>query len=277
MCRVLEVGRSGYYTWKRRPPSARAVRDNELRAHVRAVHAASERRYGSPRVHRGLRDQGLRTSRKRVERLMREEGLRAKRRRPYVITTNSRHTHAAAPNVLARRFAPEELTAPNRVWVADLTYVPTREGWLYLAVILDLASRRVVGWSMSDSLNTTLAVDALDMALQHRRPERGLIHHSDRGVQYACEAYQQLLAYHGICPSMSRQGNCWDNAVAESFFATLERELIDDAHWRSRADARAAVFSFIEIWYNRQRLHSSLDYVSPVKYEAQLMLKQSAA
>jgi transposase InsO family protein len=228
-------------------------------------------------VHRDLRDQGLRTSRKRVERLMREEGLRAKRRRPYVITTDSRHTHAAAPNVLARRFAPEEIAATDRVWVADITYVPTRAGWLYLAVILDLASRLVVGWSMSDSLNSALAENALHMALQRRRPQRGLIHHSDRGVQYACEAYQQQLAYHGMCPSMSRQGNCWDNAVAESFFATLERELIDDAIWHSREAARAAVFRFIEIWYNRQRLHSSLDYVSPAKYEEQLLLKQSAA
>jgi putative transposase len=277
MCRVLQVSRSAYYAWKRRPPSARARRDRELRVQVRAAHAASNRNYGSPRVHRALRETGVRTSRKRIERLMREEGLRARQRRRYVITTDSQHDEAPAPNVLARRFAPEEIASINRVWVADITYLPTREGWLYLAIILDLASRMVVGWSMSDSLNSALTEQALEMALQRRRPRRGLIHHSDRGVQYACRAYQQLLAYHGICPSMSRQGNCWDNAVAESFFATLERELIDDAQWRSRQQARAAVFGFIEIWYNRQRLHSSLDYVSPVKYEQQLMLKQSAA
>jgi putative transposase len=277
MCRVLQVSRSGFYAWKRRPPSVHTRKEDELRAQVHAAYEASKRNYGSPRVHRALRADGVRTSRKRVERLMREEGLRAKQRRRYVVTTDSRFTQAPAPNVLARRFAPEEVAATNRVWVADITYVPTPEGWLYLAVLLDLASRIVVGWSMSESLNSALASDALDMALQRRRPDRGLLHHSDQGVQYACTAYQELLAHHGICPSMSRRGNCWDNAVAESFFATLERELIDDARWLTRDHARAAVFVFIEAWYNRQRLHSSLDYLSPTKYEEQLQLKQSAA
>ena len=270
MCRVMGVSRSGFYAWKSRPASRQRQRDQELRSRVRGVHEESQRRYGSPRVHRELRARGVRTSRKRVARLMREEGLRAKHRRKWRRTTDSRHTEPIAPNLLERQFAPET-TAPDRVWVADITYLPTREGWLYLAVVLDLATRLVVGWSMATTLSASLALQALEMAVQRRRPPRGLVHHSDRGVQYACLEYRETLVSHGMLSSMSRKGDCWDNAVAESFFATLERELIDDADWWTRQDAITAVFSFIEIWYNRTRLHSTLAYQAPAAYELQLI------
>jgi putative transposase len=269
MCRVLEVSRSGFYAWKSRPASRHHQRDNELRRWVRRAHEESQRRYGSPRIHRALRAQEVRTSRTRVARLMREDGLRGKQRRKFRRTTDSRHTEPIAPNLLARQFAPQT-AAPDRVWVADITYLPTREGWLYLAVALDLATRLVVGWSMATTLSASLPLQALEMAVQRRRPPRGLVHHSDRGVQYACLEYRETLASHGMVRSMSRKGDCWDNAVAESFFATLERELIDHADWRTRQEAITAVFSFIEIWYNRKRLHSSLDYQAPAAYELQL-------
>jgi putative transposase len=277
MCRVLQVSRSGFYAWKKRPASRRAHKDEEILAVVQSVHEESQERYGSPRVHRELRNQGVRTSRKRVARLMRRQGLRGRPRRKFCRTTDSNHAQPIAPNLLERQFAPESVADTDRVWVADITYLPTREGWFYLAVILDLASRSVVGWSMANSLSASLALNALDMAIQRRRPVPGLVHHSDRGVQYACQEYRETLASHGIRPSMSRKGDCWDNAVAESFFATLERELIDDADWHTRRQASADVFSFIEVWYNRQRLHSSLDYQAPAEYEHRLQLTRSAA
>jgi transposase InsO family protein len=277
MCRVLAVSRSGFYAWLKREPSRRAREDQRLLVHIRAAHERSHGRYGSPRVHQDLVEQGERTSEKRVARLMHDDGLRGKQARRYRSTTDSRHSYSVADNVLDRQFAPEQVKGPDQVWVADITYVPTREGWLYLAVILDLATRLVVGWSMCRSLDRSLVLRALHMALERRQPGPGLLHHSDRGVQYACEEHRALLAGHGITASMSRKGNCWDNAVAESFFATLERELIDDSDWATRRQATNDIFDFIEIWYNRQRRHSSLGYLSPARYEEQLRLKASAA
>ena len=267
MCRLLGVSRAGFYAAQRRPPSARARRDQYLRVHVRAAHAESHRTYGAPRVHEELRARGECVARKRVARLMREEGLRARVRRRFVRTTDAAHAYPLAPNVLARRFAVTSASPLNRVWVSDLTYVPTREGWLFLAVVLDLASRRVVGWAMRETLETDVALAALRMALDARRPAPGLVHHSDRGVQYASTAYRALLDAHGAIVSMSRRGDCWDNAVAESFFATLEHELLARHTWLTRAAARSGIFQYIETWYNPKRRHSTLQYRSPVQHE----------
>lgn len=277
MCRALRVSRSGFYDWAKRDPSERTREAQRLRLEIRSIHRKSRCTYGSPRVYRALRKQGIGCSRKRVERLMREDGIRAKKKRRFRVTTDSNHSRPVAPNLLKRRFSVEEVEGVNQVWISDITYLPTREGWLYLAVVLDLASRRVVGWAMKDSLEATLATDAFQMALWSRRPARGLLHHSDRGVQYACEAYQAILAQHGITGSMSRKGDCYDNAVAESFFASLEWELIQDSDWHTHEEARRAVFDYVEVWYNRQRLHSSLGYRSPVEYEQQLALTPRVA
>ena len=267
MCRVLALAPSGYYAWRRRPTCAHALADERLLLRVRAAHAESGGSYGAPRIHRGLRRAGIRVGRKRVARVMRADGLAGTPARPRAPrTTDSAHAFPVAPNVLARRFDVNGVEV-NRVWVSDLTYVPTREGWAYLAVVLDLASRRVVGWAVGDSLAAELALDALRMALEERQPPPGLVHHSDRGVQYACTAYRELLAAHGVEVSMSRRGNCWDNAVAESFFATLERELIDRHDWPTRAAAARAIFDYIAAWYNTRRLHSTLNYQSPAAYE----------
>lgn len=274
MCRVLHVSRSGFYAWQAREPSRRQQRETALRERVRSIYRQSRGRYGSPRVHAELRAAGERCSRKRIERLMREDALVARvRRRFRGSTTDSQHAEAIVPNLLQRDFSAE---APDQVWVSDITYLPTRQGWLYLAVVLDLATRAVVGWSMRPSLEAALAVDALQMALQRRKPKRGLIHHSDRGVQYACGAYQEQLERAGLRCSMSRKGDCWDNAVAESFFATLEWELVEGADWHTHAEAKRALFEYLEIWYNRQRRHSSLGYVSPAEYEAHLTPRRAA-
>jgi putative transposase len=267
MCRVLGVSRAGFYAWLGRPPSARARLDRRLRVAIRAIHAASRGSYGSPRVHRELRAHELRCSRKRVVRLMRAEGLRAKRRRRSRVTTPAAATRPVAPNVLARQFQPGGL---NRVWVGDLTACWTLEGWLYLAVLLDLGSRRVVGWAAGALADQALTLAALQRALVVRRPAPGLVHHSDRGTPYTGAGYQAALATHGLMPSMSRRGDCWDNAVAESFFATLKTELLTDARWPTRAAATAAIGGYIEGWYNSRRRHSTLDYVSPVEYEQPL-------
>ena len=268
MCRVLEVTRSGFYAWRKREPSARARKDQRLRIEVRVIHRAARGRYGSPRVHAELQAHGERVSRKRIARLMRLEGLQGKKRRRFRKTTNSEHVYPIAQNVLDRKFAVEQVGGPDQVWVADITYIPTREGWLYLAIVLDLASRMVVGWSMGETLESSLAIDALEMALQRRRPAGGLLHHSDRGVQYASNEYRALLEGQAAVVSMSRRGNCWDNAVAESFFGTMEIELIEDADWQTRVEARQAIFEFIEVWYNRQRRHSSLGYLTPAEFDA---------
>ena len=277
MCRVLAVSPAGFYAAQRRRPSARAQRDQALRLQVRAVHKKSRRTYGAPRVHAELRTKGEPVARKRVARLMREDGLVGRRPRRRVRTTDSQHAQPVAPNVLQRRFRVDQVPGLDRVWVSDLTYVPTREGWLFLAVVLELASRRVVGWAMRETLDADLALAALRMALADRRPTPGLLHHSDRGSQYACGEYRTLLAAHGIVASMSKRGDCWDNAVAESFFATLETELILEADWPTRDAARQAIFAYIETWYNRERRHSSLGYRSPVEYERDVLARRHAA
>lgn len=273
MCRVLAVTPSGFYAAQRRQPAARAIADALLTVEIAALHRASRRTYGSPRIHRDLRAQARRVGKKRVARLMRAAGLHSKRPRPFRVTTQSGHRHPVAPNVLDRQFA---VTQPNRVWAADITYLPTREGWLYLAVILDLCSRRVVGWSLRPLLDRELVLAALHQALQARRPGGPLLHHSDRGSQYACADYRELLEARGITVSMSRRGDCWDNAVVESFFATLKTELVHEARWATRAEAASAIADFIESWYNRRRRHSSLDYVSPVEYELMQESRQAA-
>jgi putative transposase len=270
LCRALGVSKAGYYAWRERPPSARARADGELAAAIRAVHRESGRTYGSPRVHRELRERGRRHGVKRVARVMREQGIRATAPRRFRVTTQSDPAHPVAPNVLGRRFAVSEHRVPDRVWVGDITYLSTREGWLYLAVVLDLASRKVVGWAMRHTLERGLTLDALDMAIRRRRPGPGVLHHADRGSQYACGDYRAMLAAHGMTRSMSRTGDCWDNAVAESFFATLKRELADGADWRTREEARTAVFAYIETWYNRRRRHSALGYLSPEQFEQRL-------
>jgi transposase InsO family protein len=272
MCRVLDVAPAGYYAWRtRRSPCERAIADERLLLNIRVSYAASDGTYRAPRVLEDLRDEGLRVGKKRVARLMQREGLVGRLPRAFVHTTDSNHTHPIAPNLLQRQFDVNGV-AIDRVWVSDITYVPTHQGWLYLAVVLDLASRRVIGWAMRDSLEADLALSALRMALAARQPEPGLIHHSDRGVQYACDAYRDLLAAHHMQASMSRTGDCWDNAVAESFFATLELELIARRTWRTHTEARHAIFAFIETWYNRRRRHSTLHYLSPVQYEHQLRM-----
>ena len=269
MCRVLQVSKAGYYAWVQRPQSARGVEDAALLARIETVFAASHQTYGRPRVHAELLATGDAPSVHGVARVMRAAGLRATRPRRFQATTDSNHPYPIAPNVLARAFAVEAVPALNRVWIGDITYITTLDGWLYLAVVIDLRSRRVIGWAMRHTLEGAITRDALTMALEDRRPAAGCLSHSDRGSQYAAHDYQALLAAHGMIPSMSRTGDCWDNAVAESFFATLKRELVDRVRWRTRDEARAAIFTYIESWYNRHRRHSSLGYVSPIDYELQ--------
>ena len=266
MCRVLMVSKAGFYAWRHRRVSIRAKRDAALRFHVVAFHAKSKKRYGSRSILHELRDIGERVARKRVVRLMREAAIVGKRRRAFRVTTDSNHSKKISENLLDRHFAPSEIEASNRVWVGDITYIATREGWLYLAVVIDIFSRRVIGWSMSYSLETRIVLDALQMAVARRPAGGAVLFHSDRGSQYASEAMQRFHDRHDIIGSMSRKGNCWDNAVAESFFSTLKREL-DDPIFISREEARAEIFEYIEIWYNRQRRHSTLGYVSPEQFE----------
>jgi putative transposase len=265
MCRALKVSAAGYYAWATRPESERTRGNRRLLAEIRAIHAESRRTYGSPSVWDRLHRRGHRIGEKRVARLMRENGIRAKTARKWRATTDSRHTLPVAANALGRHFA---VTAPNRVWAGDITYLWTHEGWLYLAVVLDLYSRAVIGWAMGSRLTAALAQEALTMALWRRKPATGLLHHSDRGVQYASGDYQRQLARAGIRCSMSRKGNCWDNAVVESFFATLKKELIHDARYATREDAKQDVFEWIEVFYNRQRRHTTLGYRSPAEFEA---------
>jgi putative transposase len=279
LCRVLEVSRAGYYAWRKaQAGGGRPKSELGLRLHVRAAFRKSRGTYGSPRVHQEMRAQGLCISRKRVERLMREEKLCARRRRRFRgSTTDSAHAQPIAGNLVARQFRVETVAGVDRVWVGDITYLPTQQGWLYLAVVLDLKSRRVVGYALSASLETKLVCQALEQALRRRRPAAGLIHHSDQGRQYASSEYVELLERHGIRQSMSRKGDCWDNAVAESFFASLEWELIERSQWSTRAQAGRAVVEYVEGWYNPERRHSSLGYRSPAQYEAQLALTPRAA
>jgi len=273
MCRVLEVSPAGFYAWQRRRPSPRQRQDTQLRVQIAAFHRQSRQRYGSPRILRDLREAGLRVSRRRVARLMREAGLVGVPARRFRLTTRSDHAHPVAPNHLGRQFA---VAVPNRVWATDVTYLGTEEGWLYLAVLLDLASRRVVGWALAPRLDRHLVGAALDRALGRRAPAPGLLHHSDRGSVYASGDYQAQLTARGIVCSMSRRGDCWDNAVVESFFATLKRELVQREHWASRVVAHAAVAEYLA-WYNLQRRHSQLGYRSPIAYETEVLHLDQAA
>ena len=266
MCRVLEVARSGYYAWRSRKPSERAKANERLLVEIRAIHGKSRGNYGSPRIHRALISQQRRVSKHRVARLMRISGIRSKHRRRFRVTTQSNHRRPIAANVLSRQFS---ATEPNRVWVGDITFVWTAEGWFYLAVLIDLFSRAVVGWSMGERITDELTLAALRMALERRRPSPGLIHHSDQGSQYTSGTYRDCLTDHELVASMSRRGNCWDNAVAESFFATLEKELLLGWTPDNREVARRVIFDFIEVFYNRERIHSTIGYMSPTGYEAE--------
>jgi len=264
MCRVLAVSPGGYYDWRGRPTSERTQRREALVVAIKAVHGEVKARYGSPRIHAELVARGMPCGVNTVAKLMRDEGIAAKTRRKFRCTTDSNHDRPVAENVLDRRFEP---AAANQAWTADITYVATGEGWLYLAAVEDLYSRRIVGWSMSSRIDSRLVVDALEMAVASRLPGEGLVAHSDRGSQYASEHYQGLLSGHGIVCSMSRRANCWDNAPMESFFASLKKELTRGEIFATRAEARASLFEYIEVFYNRVRRHSSLGYRSPIEYE----------
>jgi transposase InsO family protein len=264
MCDILDVSRSGYYGWRRQPSSQRATADAELLAHIREIFQQSRCTYGYPRVHRELVDRGLSCGRHRVARLMRQDGLRAVHKRRYRLTTQSNHNRPVAANLLGQDFHSD---SANQKWLTDITFVPTDEGWLFLAPILDLYSRMVVGWAMEDYMDRRLTLKALQMALAGRRPPAGFLHHSDRGGQYASDDYHALLEAHQALISMSRRGNVYDNAPMESFFATLKVELIHRRHYRTRDEAKADIFEYIEVFYNRRRRHSALGYLSPVEFE----------
>jgi putative transposase len=267
MCRVLAVAPAGFYAWRQRSPTLHALADEVLMAHVARVFTDSKETYGAVRILHELRAEGVRTSKKRIARLQRQAGRRARpARRRRVGLTDSTHGEPIAPNHLQRQFDVHGV-AVDTVWVSDITYLPTRAGWLYLAGVLDLGSRRCVGWSMQETLETALPLAALRMAVAARRPAPGLVHHSDRGSQYASQDYRACLAAHRMVASMSGTGNCYDNAVMESFFSTLEFELVMQRDWATPAEARADVFQYIEGWYNRRRRHSTLGYVSPAEYE----------
>jgi transposase InsO family protein len=273
LCQLLGVTRQGYYAFAKRPPSARVREERSIRERLKVLHRESQGTYGSPRMLQALRSEGVLVSKRRIERALRSMGLQGRQRRRWRVTTRANPTHPVVDNALARDFG---ATRPNEKWVTDISYVWTDEGWCYVAVILDLFSRAVVGWSMDTTLSTRLPLAAFDMALRRRRPEAGLLHHSDRGCQYTSGEYRHALAEAGITVSMSRKGNCWDNAVAESFFATLKTELVYRRSWLSRAELRAAVFQYIEVFYNRRRLHSSIGYKTPAQLESEYALGQAA-
>jgi putative transposase len=267
-CEVLGVSPAGYYAWRARPESRRSAANRELVDDIKRVHRDAYGRYGSPRIHRELKDQGRGVSRGRIERLMRHHGIRAIMARPrWVRTTDSRHDLPIAPNLLDRNFT---ATAPNRVWLADITYVETDQGWLYLATVMDLYSRRIVGWAMADHLRTELPLAALRMAIAAKQPGPGLIHHSDRGVQYASAEYRKAIRSAGFQASMSRKGNCYDNAPMESFFHTLKTELVHHRKYATRQEATRDIFAYIEGFYNRTRRHSAIGYISPIEMELKI-------
>lgn len=274
LCRVLDVSPSGYYASRKRPASPRSLRNAELDARIRAAHTASKGRYGSPRVHAELRENGEKVGRKRVARLMREGGIAGRMRRRFRATTDSNHPFPIARNILARDFT---AARPNEVWVTDITAIPTHQGWLYLAAILDLFSRRVVGWATSANVDRHLALAALDMAIRDRHPPRGLVHHSDRGSTYASSDYRKALRARGIACSMSRKGDCWDNAVAESFFGSLKREIEGVDRFESRDQARIVIDEYIHAFYNVQRRHSTIGYKSPIEFELMYLAGARAA
>ena len=268
MCKLLNVSPSGYHGWLKRPESRRSRENRALKDKIRVLHAASHGIYGAPKIHQDLVDAGMRCGKNRVARIMREAGLRSRTKKKFKATTNSRHNFPIAPNLLNQDFT---VGAPDRAWVGDITYIPTDEGWLYLAVLLDLFNREVVGWAASSKMTRQLTIDALQMALGRRNPEKELLHHSDRGSQYAAADYQRILKEHGFICSMSRKGNCYDNAVAESFFGRLKSEWINHYRYLSRSEAIQNLFYYIEIFYNRKRRHSSINYSTPQKYESFLL------
>jgi putative transposase len=264
MCRVLLVSRSGFYRWCNRGPSCRERKNQQLVVQIRQIHRESNGTYGSPRITDALRNSGLGYNHKRVERLMRINGIRSKRKRKFKVTTHSKHTRPVASNLIQRNFTAKQ---PDRLWTSDITYIRTQEGWLYLAVFLDACSRRIVGWSMSHRINDDLIVNAFRQAWLHRQPKPGLIVHSDRGSQYCSHSFKELLDTNRYRQSMSSTGNCYDNAITESFFATLKTELIYDERYRTRNEARRSIFKYIEIFYNRNRIHTALEGLSPDQYE----------
>ena len=265
MCKVLRVSRSGYYEWLKRPTSKQRQEDQRLSREIVTIHQKSRATYGTRRIKVELAEQGEQVSRSRISRLLREQGLKVKSKRKFKVTTNSKHKLPVAPNLLARKFMVDR---PDAVWVSDISYIWTAEGWLYLAGIVDLYSRMVVGWSMNKRITKELTLDALNQALKRRCPQPGLLHHSDRGSQYAAGDYQNLLHDNKMICSMSRKGDCWDNAPMESFFATLKTELIFHEQFATREEAKRKIFEYIEVFYNRQRRHSTIGYQSPADYEA---------
>ena len=265
MCQILNVSPSGYHAWKKRPESRLSLENRGLEDKIRVLHKASHGIYGSPRVYRDLVEAGVRCGKNRVARIMRQAGIRSRSKRKFKATTNSKHSFSVAPNLLDRNFTVE---SPDSVWVGDITYIHTDEGWIYLAVLLDLYNREVIGWSASARMTRQLAIDALEMALGKRDPGQGLLHHTDRGSQYASNEYQNILKDHHVVCSMSRKGNCWDNAVAESFFGRLKSEWVNHQRYHSRSEAIQSLFYYIEIFYNRKRRHSSINYLTPQGYDA---------
>lgn len=267
MCSALELSKSGYYAWCKRPPSPRSQENEQLSEQIQQIHQASRRTYGAPRIHASLKEKGFQVGRHRVARLMSEQGICVRPKRKFKVTTDSNHAFPIAENVLNREF---KVMEPDKAWVADITYIPTAQGWLYLAVIIDLFSRRVVGWSMAEHMRVDLVMGALQAALGHRvAAASGLLFHSDRGSQYASHEYREALQAAGIACSMSRKGNCWDNSVAESFFGTLKSELVHEREYETREDAKTDIVEWIEVFYNRERKHSTLNYCSPVQFEQQ--------
>ena len=267
MCQVLQVSRSGFYDWQGRPPSKQTKEDQRLLTKIQAIHKASRETYGSPRIHDDLRDDGETCGKHRTARIMKENGIRAKTSKKFKATTNSEHHYPVASNLLNQEFS---AAAPNQCWTSDITYIETAEGWLYLAVVLDLYSRAIVGWAMDRRMTRQLVRDALMMALWKRGKVKGLLLHSDRGTQYASEDYQRLLKSNGITCSMSRKGNCYDNAAMESFFGTLKQELVHHERYASREQAKASIFEYIEVFYNQQRKHSAINYLAPMVFEQQM-------
>ena len=264
MCRCLRVSKAGFYAWQHRPLSARAKTNERLLVRIRGAHKHSRKTYGSPRIHATLKAESVDAGRHRIARLMRAHGIRAKTRRKFKATTQSDHDRPVAENLLSRDFS---VNRPDVAWVGDITFIWTKEGWLYLAVLLDLFSRKVVGWALSERIDRRLVVQALDRAIRARKPPAGLLVHSDRGSQYASHDYQERLQDHGLVCSMSRKAECWDNAVAESFFGTLKQELTYHETYDTREEARQAIFEYIEVFYNRQRRHSTLGYMTPTTFE----------
>lgn len=264
LCEVFEISRSGYYGWRGRKESKRAQANRTVLSEIHKVHEQSKQAYGAVKTWRDLKANGISCGRHRVARLRRQAGIEARRKRRFRITTQSRLGVVAADNQLNQQF---EAGSPNRAWVGDITFIATAVGWLYLAVLIDLYSRKVVGWAMSERIDQQLVIDALDMALVQSQPQPGLIHHSDQGRQYSSTAYVEMLKRHGMIQSMSRRGNCYDNAVAESFFSSLKNEIVHHCSFKNRDEAKSAIFEYIEVFYNRQRRHQSLDYLSPVDYE----------